>query len=377
MRLQSSWLRNWRRKNRINSDAVSEPLTLPLSSMGIGRGEGEVRIGEEDSMADLKGILVVGEAGEGHLAPITRELLGGARQLSKTLEEDVDLLLIGEEMTDLAQEGMSFGADKVYVAENPTYSDYLCDSLTQVASWLCRDKKISLCLMGHTDLGREVAPRVAARLGAGLCMDCVEIKIDSSTKNLIHTRPVYGGRAMAEEASLPGHLQVATVRRTAMAAFICPGEGKGEIVHLDAGIELEAFGKKLVDRKKPEAGGIDLENAKVIIAGGGGIGGKEGFGVLERLAQVLEGAVGATRVPVDEGWVSRSLEIGQTGKIVSPSLYLAVGISGATQHITGILGSKYIVTLNKDPDANIFKVSDLGVVADYRELLPRLIEHLK
>jgi electron transfer flavoprotein alpha subunit len=328
-------------------------------------------------MTDLKGILVVGEVGEGHLAPITRELLGGARQLSKTLEEEVCLLLIGEKVMDLVQEGMGFGADKVYIAENPAYSDYLCDSLTHVASLLCRDKKISLCLMGHTDLGREVAPRVGARLGAGLCMDCVEVKIDSSAKNFVHTRPVYGGRAMAEEASLRGHLQVATVRRKAMAAFICQSEGKGEIVHLDGGIDVEAFGKKLVDRKKPETGGIDLENAKVIIAGGGGIGGKEGFEVLEALAQILEGTVGATRVPVDEGWVSRSLEIGQTGKIVNPSLYLAVGISGATQHITGILGSKYIVAINKDPDANIFRISDLGVVADYRELVPKLIEHLK
>jgi electron transfer flavoprotein alpha subunit len=133
----------------------------------------------------------------------------------------------------------------------------------------------------------------------------------------------------------------------------------------------------LIDRKAQEAGGIDLENAKVVVAGGGGIGSKEGFDTLEALAKALEGAVGATRVPVDEGWVPRSLEIGQTGKIVGPALYIAVGISGATQHITGILGSKYIVAINKDPDANIFKVSDLGVVADYKELLEPLIEHMK
>ena len=332
---------------------------------------------EEDSMTDLKGILVVGEVEKERLASITRELLGGAKQLSKILSEEVSLLLIGEKVEGLAQEGITFGADKVYIAENPAYSNYPYDSFTHWVSQLCKEKKPSLCLMGHTDIGREVAPRVAARLDAGFCMDCIEIRADSSGKSFIQTRPVYGGRAMAEEASLPGQLQIDTVRRKAMAQFIYQSESKGETIRLDDGIDLMTFKTRLIRRKMQEAGGIDLENAKVIIAGGGGIGSKERFGTLETLAQLLEGAVGATRVPVDEGWVPRSLEIGQTGKIVNPSLYIAVGISGATQHITGILGSKYIVAINKDPDANIFKVSDLGVVADYKELLEPLIGHLQ
>jgi len=172
-------------------------------------------------------------------------------------------------------------------------------------------------------------------------------------------------------------LQIATVRRKAMVPAPFRAEKKGEVVVLDDVIGSKDLGARLIDRKVQEAGGIDLENAKVVVAGGGGIGSKEGFETLAALAKALDGAVGATRVPVDEGWVSRSLEIGQTGKIVSPGLYVAVGISGATQHITGILGSKYIVAINKDPDANIFKVSDLGVVADYRELLQPLIENLR
>jgi len=326
---------------------------------------------------ELQGILVVGEIEGGRLASVTKELLGGARELGRTLGQEVGLLLIGEKAADLAREGIAFGADKVYVAENPAYSDYPYDSVTHWVGRLCMEKKPSLCLMGHTDMGREVAPRVAARMNAGLCVDCVEIKGDSGGEHFIQTRPVYGGRAMAEEASLPGHLQIATVRRKAMAPMAGPSENRGEIIRLEEGVDVKAFGARLIDRKKQEGEGIDLENARVIIAGGGGIGGKEGFETLEALAKLLEGAVGATRVPVDEGWVSRSLEIGQTGKIVGPGLYIAVGISGATQHITGILGSKYIVAINKDPDANIFKISDLGVVADYRNLVQALIERLK
>jgi electron transfer flavoprotein alpha subunit len=326
---------------------------------------------------DLKGILVVGEIEGGRLALTTKEVLGGAGVLSRNRQEEVGLLLMGDKLGEAAQEGITFGADRVYAAESPEFSDHPYDSFTQVVGRVCSEKPPSLCLMGHTDLGREVAPRVAARLGAGFSMDCVAIGVDSVGKGFVLTRPVYGGRAMAEEASFPGHVQIATVRRKAMIAALPQGERKGEIVSLDDVCGPQSFGTKLIDRKKQEAGGIDLESAKVIVAGGGGIGGKDGFQVLEMLANALEGAVGATRVPVDEGWVSRSLEIGQTGKIVGPGLYIAVGISGATQHITGILGSKYIVAINKDPDANIFKVSDLGAVADYRELVQVLIEKLK
>lgn len=326
---------------------------------------------------ELKGILVVGEGEGGRLAPITRELLGGAKGLSKVLDGEVSLLLIGEKAEELAWEGITSGADKVYVAEHAAHSDYPYDVSTHLVTQVCQEKRQFLCLMGHTDLGREVAPRVAARLGAGLSMDCVEIRVDSSGKHFIQTRPVYGGRAMAEEASLADRLQIATVRRKAMVPLIGQLENKGEIIRLEERIHSEAYSARLIDRKKQDAGGIDLENAKVVVAGGGGIGGKEGFEILETLAEALGGAVGATRVPVDEGWVPRSLEIGQTGKIVSPGLYVAVGISGATQHITGVLGSKYIVAINKDADANIFKISDLGVVADYRELLKALIEQSK
>lgn len=325
---------------------------------------------------DLRGILVVGEIEEGTLAPITKELLGGAEALNKVLNGEVNLLLMGEKAGALAQEGIDYGVNRIYVAQDRVYSDYPYDFCTHLVTRLCQEKKPFLCLMGHTDLGREVAPRVAARLSAGLCMDCVEIRGSSSGKDFVQTRPVYGGRAMAEEAFPPGRLQITTVRRKAMTPIPPLAERKGKVIPVDDVIDVKSLGARLIDRKAQEAEGMNLENANVVVAGGGGIGSKEGFETLEAFARVLGAAVGATRVPVDEGWVPHSLEIGQTGKIVSPGLYIAVGISGATQHITGILGSKYIVAINKDPDANIFKVSNLGVVADYRKLLETLIGHL-
>lgn len=188
-------------------------------------------------MLDRKGILVVGEVEEGRLTSITKELLGGGKELTKTLGEEVSLLMMGDGAVGAAREGIASGADKVYIAENPAYSACLYNSFTHVVSQFCLGRKPSLCLMGHNDLGREVAPRVAAKLDAGLCMDCIEIRVDLSEKCFVLRRPVYGGKAMAEEASLPGNIEIATVRRKAMAPFIGQSENKAEIIPLNKGID--------------------------------------------------------------------------------------------------------------------------------------------
>ena len=328
-------------------------------------------------MADLKGILVVGETDDGKLASITRELLGGACRLVETLKGEINLLLIGEKTAELGQEGITCGADRVYIADNPTFSEFSSDSYTHLISELCKKLKPLLCLMGQTDMGREIAPRVAAKLEAGLCMDCVEVRVEPEPRGFMQTRPVYGGKALAEYASLPERVQIDTVRPKSMAPLAVQRDKEGEVIKISERIDLSLLRVRLIGREKQETEGVKLEEAKVIVAGGGGVGGHEGFKLLRDLAQLLRGAIGATRVPVDEGWVPHSLEIGQTGKIVNPDLYIAVGISGATQHITGVLGSKCIVAINRDPDANIFKVSNLGVVTDYREILPALIDSLK
>jgi len=328
-------------------------------------------------MAEYKGILVIGELEEGKLAPIAKELLGGARRLADSRGEGVSLLLIGEKGTTFAQETIPLGADKVYIATHPVFSEFHSDSYTFIISEVCQKIQPALCLMGQTDLGRDVAPRVAARLEAGLCMDCLEVKIDLEQRCFFQTRPVYGGKAMAVMASTPGRVQVNTVRPKSMVP-LSPQEGrKGETIILHDGLDPSLMKAKITKREKLPLEGIKLEEAKVIVAGGGGLGGPEGFELIKELARILRGAVGATRVPVDEKWVPLSMEIGQTGKIVSPDLYIAIGISGAAQHITGCLSSKYIVAINKDPDANIFKISNLGLVADYRVAVPLVTEKLK
>jgi electron transfer flavoprotein alpha subunit len=328
-------------------------------------------------MAGNKGILVVGEIEEGKLASISIELLGGARQIADSIKEEVSLLLIGENASSLAQEAIALGADKVYLAAHPSFFEFHGEAYTFLVSEVCRQVQPALCLMGQTDGGREVAPRVAARLGAGLCMDCVEVKFDPEQRQILQSRPVFGGKAIAVMASAAGKMQVDTVRPKSMAP-LAPDAGRaGQSIPLSLSFDPAQQKARVAKREKLPAEGIKLEEARVIVAGGGGMGGVEGFAMLKELAQGLGGAVGATRVPVDEKWVPLSQEIGQTGKIVSPELYIAVGISGATQHITGILGSKCIVAINKDADANIFKVANYGVVADYRRVLPALIEKIK
>lgn len=328
-------------------------------------------------MAEYKGILVVGEFEEEKLASTAKELLGGGRRLADQMDEEVCLLLIGERATSLAQEGIALGADKVYIATHPVFSEFNSDSYSFLISEVCQKIRPSLCLMGQTDLGRDVAPRVAARLEAGLCMDCIDVKMDSEQWHFLQTRPVYGGKAMAVMASSHGRIQINTVRAKSMVP-LDPQEGrKGETIIFPEDFDISLRKPQLTNRKKLQPEGIKLEEAQVIVAGGGGLGGPEGFELIKELAKILGGAVGTTRVPVDEKWVPLSMEIGQTGKIVNPDLYIAIGISGAAQHITGCLNSKWIVAINKDPDANIFKISNLGLVADYRVALPVLIEKLK
>ncbi len=323
----------------------------------------------------MPGVLVIGEVEEGKLASITRELLGGARKLADQGQKEVSLLLLGEKAAPMAQNGIQYGADKVYTAVHPVFSDFNSDAYALCVADLCRKVQPTLCLLGQTDLGRDIAPRVAAKLDAGLCMDCVEVTAEQD--RFMQTRPVFGGKALATMASEAGKIQVDTVRPKSMTPQAPQAERKGEIMKIAEAPDPASIKIKCLKRDVQEKAEINLEEAKIIVAGGGGIGGPEGLQKVKDLAKVLKGAVGTTRVPVDEKWAPLSMEIGQTGKITSPDLYIAVGISGAAQHITGVQKAKCIVAINKDPDANMFKFSDLGWVADYKVAVPALIEAFK
>lgn len=327
-------------------------------------------------MSEYRGVLIVGEIEDRKIASITKELLGIGRKLADELGEGLSALLLGSGIKDTGQEAIAQGADKVYVVDNPLLADYNSDCYTAVATQVCKDVSPSILLMGHNSMGRDIGPRVAARLGVHLSADCIELGITPDTKRLIQTRPVYGGNAVARVISKTSP-QIATVRPKSMSPLDPDTSKTGEVIPLDIAIDSSVIKAKVVDRVREEIEGIKLEDAQVVVAGGAGISSAEDFQLVRELANLLGGAVGATRIPCEEGWIPSSLQIGQTGKIVTPDLYIAVGISGAPQHITGVTASKCIVAINKDPEANIFKLADFGVVGEYEKAMPALIAKCK
>ncbi len=324
-----------------------------------------------------KGVLVLGEMVEGKLAPITIELLGAGRKLANDLGEELSVLLMGSKASGLSQESIAHGADNVYVLEDPLLDQYNSDAYTQAASDLCKKLLPSIVLLGYTDIGCDLAPRLNGRLGGGLAMDCMALSIDPATRLLVSTRPVFGGNATATMVSKNARPQMATVRPKTMPAAERNDSRQGKVIPVEGKIDPSLLKVRVVERIKEEVEGVKLEDAEVVVSGGRGIGSAKNWEMIQELARVLGGAVGATRPACDEGWASVSLQIGQSGKVVSPKLYIAVALSGAMSHISGHLGSKYIVAINKDKEANIFNVAHFGIVGDYKEVLPALTVKLK
>jgi electron transfer flavoprotein alpha subunit len=328
-------------------------------------------------MAEYKGILVCGELVGGKLASITTELLGCGRKLADGLKEDLSCLLASDSAGEASKEAIAFGADKVYTVEHPSLKEYQADSYIQVAEKLVKDTSPRVILMGHTSMGRDLAPRLAFRLDTSLTTDCLDLSLDPEAKLLVQTRPVYGGNAQAIFTSefMP---QMATVRTKAMSPLEHDDSRKGEVIPTQIDIDTSKVRTKILETVKEEAVGIKLEDAPVIVSGGRGMGGPEPFQTtLKELADLLHGAVGASRPPADNGWVPEALHIGLTGKIVAPDIYIAIAISGASQHTAGCTGSKHIIAINKDPEANIFREAELGVVGKYEEVVPALTNKLK
>jgi len=327
-------------------------------------------------MADNKGIMVYGEVTEGKLSSITSELLGGGRHLANELKEDLICVLLGDKLDDAAKKAVAFGADKVYTIEDPLLKDYQTDSYVSVMEKAVKEISPRALLFGQTAVGRDLSPRLAFRLCTALAMDCIELGIDPATKLLQETRSVYGGNARATFCSdlMP---QIVTVRQKAMTPLPPDDAKKGEIAAIKADLDPTKIRTKVLDTVKEEVAGVKLEDASIIVAGGRGIGGPDGFKQLEELAKALKGAVGASRPPSDNKWVPESWQIGLTGKIVSPEVYIAVAISGASQHLAGCSGAKNIIAINKDPEANIFKEARFGVVGDWKQVLPTFTQKVK
>ncbi len=327
-------------------------------------------------MSEHNGVMVLGEVKEGRLALITTELLGCGRRLAGELGQELSCVLLGGDVAGLAQEAIAFGADKVYVVSDPGLAEYQADSYLQSIEKVVSQANPRIFLLGQTALGRDLAPRLAFKLETALTTDCVELAIDAGSKLMLATKPVYGGNARAVFAmeSCP---QMATVRAKAMSPLERDDSRTGETITVEAGLEPAAVRTQLIERVTEKAEGIRLEDAEVVVSGGRGIGNADGFRQLEELAQVLKGAVGASRPPCDNGWVPIGYQVGLTGKIIAPDLYFAIGVSGASQHMTGCLGAKTIVAINKDPEANIFREANYGVVGDWKSILPAFIAKVK
>lgn len=327
-------------------------------------------------MSEYKDVLIYGELADDGLSAMIKELLGVGRKLADDLGESLGILLVGSGLDKYAKEAITYGADKAYVVDDPGLADYSSDLYADAVTKVCQEVLPAIFLLGQTDTGRDIAPRIAARLNTALTTDCVEFRIEPVTKLLIRIRPVYGGNALAEMVS-GSRPQMATVRAKSMSPTIRDESRRGKIIPIKVEVAPSVVQYQLVNRVKEEVAGQKLEEAEVIVCGGAGIGGAEGFNQLRELAGVLKGIVGATRVPCHEGWVPLNLTIGQTGKVVNPELFISIGASGAVQHLAGCLGSKWIVAINKDPEANIFKVSNFGIIADYKEALPSFIEECR
>jgi electron transfer flavoprotein alpha subunit len=327
-------------------------------------------------MADNKGVAVYCEVKDNDIATIATEGLGIGRKLADDLGEELIAVLLGSGIGNLAQQAVSCGADKVCVVDDPLLKDYLTDAYVNVMEKVVYQIMPRIVITGQTDNGRDLAPRLAFRLGTMVTMDCIDLAIDADSKRLLQTKPVYGGNA---QAIFTGDTdpQMVTIRTKAMTPLEPDASRKGEIVNIEAGLDASAIRTKIVDRVKEEVSGVKIEDASAVIAGGRGIGDAEGFAALEELAKLVKGAVGASRPPCDNGWIPDTVQVGLTGKIIAPELYVAVAISGSSQHMSGCSGSKTIVAINKDPEANIFRYARFGVVGDWKKVLPAFTAKVK
>lgn len=318
-------------------------------------------------------ILVSVTMKDGSLSMPTREVLGMARKIASKTGDSVAAALVGANVSSLTQELPISGADKVYVSAHEALTEFHPTLHLKVIQNIIERANPSLIIFPGDEIGLDLAPRLAHRLGAGLVTDCIDVEIQGGS--LLFTKPVYGGKALAK-MRIQTPVAVLTVRQRTQEPFSQDTTRRAKSITVEPSIESFLPDMALIKRIEEEREEINLEDAKVIISGGRGLGSPEPFNELRQVARLLGGAVGASRTAVDNGWMPPSHQVGQTGKIVAPDIYFAIGISGASQHLAGMSGSKVIVAINLDPEAPIFKVANLGVVEDYRNVIQPLIAEL-
>ncbi len=326
-------------------------------------------------MANEAGVLVALDAAGGTLAPISLELLGAGRALADRLEAPLIGVVLGAALEGAGEDAGAYGADQVFLVDDPRLAQYQGDAHVAALEQAVRRLQPAVVLIGHTPNGRELAPRLAFRLAAGLTTDCTSLRVENA--EVVMTKPVYGGNALAEYVHRTSP-QLATLRPRAFPPAERQEGRTAPVEQLMLDLDSAQPRSTLVETVRAQASaGPTLREARIVVSGGRGLGGPENWHYVEELAQALGAAVGATRAVTDAGWVPPSLQVGLTGVTISPDLYIAVGISGAVQHIAGVSGAKNVVAINRDADANIFRHARFGIVGDYRQILPALLAKVK
>jgi electron transfer flavoprotein alpha subunit len=321
-----------------------------------------------------RGIWVFAEQREGVIAGVSFELLGAGKRLADTLGAELSAVLFGGTADD-AGELIKWGADRVYHCADELLRSFNDEPYSRLLSDLITEHRPEIVLAGATPIGRSFLPRVAARLNTGLTADCTSLDIDPETKNLLQVRPAFGGNIMATILCPNARPQMATVRPRVMKRGTYDPSRKGEVISVDA-VAVQSHTRVIETVKEISEVAINLQEANIIVAGGRGVGGEKGFQILYELASALDGCVAASRAAVDEGWIPYRHQVGQTGKTVSPKLYIACGISGAVQHLVGMQSSDIIVAINRNPEAPIFNVATYGIVGDLFEIVPMLTKKI-
>ncbi|MEN6565357.1 MAG: electron transfer flavoprotein subunit alpha/FixB family protein [Veillonellales bacterium] len=322
-----------------------------------------------------KGIWIIIEHNQGKIRKVSLELLSQAKKMAAQSGEALTAVVLGENVQKLVSEISAYGADKIILAEEPRLAEYTTGAYTSVLNKMIRQEEPRAVLFGHTGMSRDLAPRLAQRLGVGVASDCIGMELAEKTF-LQFKRPVYAGKAFAAVAAENCPV-MATIRPNTFAVAEPDSSLQAEVAAYSVEIDPQDIWSVIKDvavavSKRPE-----LTDANIIVSGGRGMQGPENFALLEALADTMGAAVGASRVAVDAGWLDHEFQVGQTGKTVSPTLYIACGISGAIQHLAGMNSSRYIVAINKDPEANIFNVADYGIVGDLFEIVPLLTQEIK
>lgn len=334
------------------------------------------KVNRDLDLSQWRGVWVISEVRNGKVMNVSIELLSEGKRIAEKLGTTLTAVILGNEMTEEMKKIAHYGADNILFVKDDMFEVYTTDAYTKTIATLIEERKPEVVLIGATTIGRDLAPRIAARVGTGLTADCTALDVDEKDKKMLQTRPAFGGNLMATIVCPRDRPQMSTVRPGVMekSPYV---EIESPIETVQPSITQEDLITKVIEIVQEEKKGVPLTEARIIVSGGRGIGSQEGFEIIRKLAKALGGEVGSSRACVDRGWIEADRQVGQTGSTTRPILYIACGISGAIQHLAGMRESDYIIAINKDENAPIFEVADIGLVGDLHKVIPAILQRLE